>query len=112
MRAATLLSILPLAAAAPSVRSAPAPVIVPRGGNGIEGKYIIRMKPNSISTAIESSISAIQAEADYTYSRSFRGFAASLSPEELEKLQMDPNVSYPPPRRPLLGRLKPRRADD
>ena len=93
MRAATLLALVPMAAALPSVHRQ-APVLVPRGGNQIEGKYIVRMKSNSVSASVESAISSIAAEADYTYARGFTGFAASLTPEELEKLKNNPNVDY------------------
>jgi len=94
MRAATLLALLPFAAAAPSKRSSPAPVIAPRGASLIEGKYIVRMKSDAISTASESAISSIEADADYHYKQGFQGFAASLTPKEVEKMQNDPNVDF------------------
>lgn len=101
MRSATLLSLLPLAMAAPFTsnnmkRDRPAPVIIPRGGNHIDGKYIIRMKSDSATTAVESAISAIKADADYTYTLGFSGFAATLDDDELEKMQTDPNVRFYP----------------
>lgn len=85
-----------MALAAPSTvkRDAPAPVIAPRNAKLIEDKYIIKFKKDSISTAVSSAISAIAAEADYTYSKSFAGFAATLTKAELEKLQNDPSVDY------------------
>lgn len=98
MRSATLLALLPLAIAAPfqnAKRDRPAPVVVPRGGNAIDGKYIVRMKADAISASVESAISSIKADADYTYSTGFNGFAASIEAEELEKLRDDPNVSSP-----------------
>jgi subtilisin family serine protease len=95
MRAATLLALVPMAAAAPSARSAPAPVIVPRGGNAIEGKYIVRMKSDLISTnAVSAAVSTLSTKADYTYKRGFKGFAGTLTPEELTKLQNNPDVAY------------------
>ena len=94
MRASTLLSLIPMAAAAPSALTRRAPVVVPRGGNHIEGKYIVRMKADSISTAAESAISSIAADADYTYKRGFSGFAASLTPQELENLRDNESVDY------------------
>ncbi|KAF4122320.1 cerevisin [Geosmithia morbida] len=97
MRAATLLALLPFAVAAPSAsvaRSAPAPVVVPRGGKQIDGKYIIRMKPSSISTAVNSAIDSIKSAADYTYDIGFQGFAASLESSELELLRLNPYVDY------------------
>jgi subtilisin family serine protease len=94
MRAATLLALLPLAAAAPARRSSPAPIIRARDAQLVEGKYIVRMKSDSIQASVTSAISSIAADADYTYSKSFNGFAASLSESELKALQADPNVDY------------------
>lgn len=94
MRASTLLSLVPMVAAAPSALTRRAPVVVPRGGTHIEGKYIIRMKSDAISTAAESAISSISADADYTYKRGFSGFAASLTPQELENLRDNQSVDY------------------
>ncbi|KAI6779266.1 Cuticle-degrading protease-like protein [Emericellopsis cladophorae] len=94
MLVSTLLALLPMAAAAPSAVRGPAPVVVPRGGTHIEGKYIVRMKSNTVSTAVHSAISSIKADADYTYQRGFAGFAASLDDDELRALQNDPNVDY------------------
>jgi hypothetical protein len=92
MKTATLLALLPMAMAAPSKRSSPAPVIAPRGARLVDSQYIVRFKPNTISTAVESAISSIAADADYTYSTGFNGFAATLTPKELEGLQNDPMV--------------------
>lgn len=93
MRAATLLALLPLAIAAPSRRATPAPVVVPRNAQLVEGKYIIKMKTDTRIASVDSAIASIKADADYTYTHGFNGFAASLSAEELEKLRHDPNVS-------------------
>ncbi|KAG8410932.1 hypothetical protein J3458_016497 [Metarhizium acridum] len=93
MKASTLLAILPLAMAAPSKRSFPAPVLVPRDAQLVEGKYIVKMKEKAAFSAVSSAISSIAADADYTY-EAFNGFAAKLTDEELEKLRGDPNVDY------------------
>ncbi|XWW96256.1 hypothetical protein V2A60_004229 [Cordyceps javanica] len=94
MRSSTLLALLPLAFAAPATRSGSAPVLVPRGAKVIEGKYIVKMKDNVDAGARVSMISSIAADADHTYSSSFHGFSASLTPEELEKLKNDPSVEF------------------
>jgi hypothetical protein len=97
MRAATLLSLIPLAAAAPHMtakRDSPAPVLIPRGGNHIDGKYIVRMKKDVVGTAaVTSAISSIKADADYEYKTGFSGFAATLEAAELESLRNNPSVS-------------------
>lgn len=94
MRASTLLALLPLAMAAPSKRASPAPLVAPRGVQLVEGKFIVKMKSDSHIAAVDSAIASIQADADYTYSDAFNGFAASLTPEEIQTLQSDPNVDY------------------
>ncbi|KID95479.1 subtilisin-like protease PR1K, partial [Metarhizium majus ARSEF 297] len=93
MKGSTLLAILPLAMAAPAKRSFPAPVLVPRGAELIEGKYIIKMKAKAEVSAVSSAISSIAAEADYTYD-ALNGFVATLTPEELQTLTDDPNVDF------------------
>lgn len=95
MRAATLLALLPVAMAAPQAkRASPAPLIVPRGVELIEGKYIVKMKDDVVSAAVSSAVSKISSDADYTYSRKFNGFASSLSDKELADLRNDPNVDF------------------
>ncbi|KAK7408329.1 hypothetical protein QQX98_009531 [Neonectria punicea] len=94
MRTATFLALLPLALAAPSRRAEPAPVLRPRGVKLVDGKYIVKMNSGVNTASVSTAVSSIQADADYTYSTSFSGFAASLSGSELEKLQNDPNVEY------------------
>ncbi|UNI19515.1 hypothetical protein JDV02_005697 [Purpureocillium takamizusanense] len=94
MRASTLLALLPLACAAPSKRATPAPVLVPRNAQVIDGKYIVKFKGDAKSNAVSSAVSDITADADYTYSHSFHGFAASLSKSEVEKLQNNPDVEF------------------
>jgi subtilisin family serine protease len=95
MRISTLLALVPLAAAAPAPakRDSPAPVLIPRGGKLVENKYIIRMKTDSISTAVSSAISSIKADADFQYT-SFSGFAATLDADELKALQDNPMVDF------------------
>ncbi|KHN98377.1 subtilisin-like protease [Metarhizium album ARSEF 1941] len=94
MKVSTLLAALPVAMAAPAKRSFPAPVLVPRDAQLIEGKYIVKMKTDARLASVPSAISSIAADADHTYSQFFHGFAASLTADELAKLRSDPNVDY------------------
>jgi subtilisin family serine protease len=98
MRASTLLALLPLAMAAPSSinskRDSPAPLVVPRGADLIDGKYIVKFKEGTVSASVDSAISSIAASADYTYKARFNGFAASLTEEELKTLRDDPSVAF------------------
>ncbi|KAI5860521.1 peptidase S8/S53 domain-containing protein [Durotheca rogersii] len=95
MLSATLLALLPLALAAPSKRAQPAPILRPRGAQVIEGKYIIKMKAEADDASVQSSIQSFATNADFVYnSNKFRGFASSLSPEEVETLQNNDDVDY------------------
>lgn len=87
MRTATVLSLLPLALAAPSVHRAP--LVVPRG-TVVEGKYIVKMK-TGVDTAI--GIQSIAAKADRVFKR-LGAFAATLTEAEVELLQANPLVSF------------------
>ncbi|KAG5929952.1 hypothetical protein E4U42_003687 [Claviceps africana] len=80
--------------AAPSKRDSPAPLLVSRGSRTVAGKYIVKMKSEMSIQAMNAAISSIKAHADHTYSQSFNGFAASLSPDQLQKLRQDPDVDF------------------
>ncbi|KAK1985826.1 subtilase [Colletotrichum cereale] len=97
MHAATLLALLPLAAvAAPSKRAQPAPLIKPRGATLVAGKYIVRLKNEAKTSALQSVMSTFSADADHVYNfgNALRGFASSLNATEIEKLQNDPDVDF------------------
>ncbi|KAL7628531.1 Cuticle-degrading protease [Parahypoxylon ruwenzoriense] len=95
MRAATLLSLLPLAFAAPAKRAEPAPLIKPRGSKLVEGKYIVKLYENAAITALEDTMSVFKADADHVYNvQGFKGFASALTAEDLEKLQNHPDVEF------------------
>ncbi|KAI1393237.1 peptidase S8/S53 domain-containing protein [Hypoxylon trugodes] len=95
MRSAVAFALLPLALAAPSKRATPAPVIKPRGAQLVDGKYIVKMKDSTKSESIQSSIESVSSDADFVYnSNKFKGFASSLSAEELESLQHNDDVDY------------------
>ncbi|KAH9987999.1 peptidase S8/S53 domain-containing protein [Xylariaceae sp. FL0662B] len=96
MRTATLLSLLPLALAAPSAKRAqPTPIIRSRAAQLVDGKYIVKMKADAQAGSLESSIKAVASDADFVYnSNKFKGFASSLADDELQALRDDPNVDY------------------
>ncbi|KAG4218934.1 hypothetical protein PC116_g32586, partial [Phytophthora cactorum] len=93
MRTTTALAFLPLALAAPSKRASPAPVIKPRGAQLVDGKYIVKMKADAKPESIQTSIQSVASDADFVYnSNKFKGFASSLSEEELEALKNNADV--------------------
>ncbi|KAH7166916.1 peptidase S8/S53 domain-containing protein [Fusarium sp. MPI-SDFR-AT-0072] len=71
-----------------------APLLIPRGGEEAESKYIVVMKTNAVSKAVASTVAKIVSNADYTYSNLFNGFSASLTKSELKDLLTDPNVDF------------------
>ncbi|OAQ71883.1 subtilisin-like protease [Purpureocillium lilacinum] len=93
MRAATLLALFPFTFASPTKRSSPAPVLIPQNAKVIDGKYIVKMRSGE-NIAVSAAVKSITAHADYIYSHSFHGFAASLTKEEVEKLQNSPHVEF------------------
>ena len=95
MHSAALLALLPLALAAPSVRrEAPAPVHVPRGVELVEDSYIVKFKSTVGTASVNSAISSIAAKADFTYTKKFNGFAATLTKKEVDQLKNSKDVAY------------------
>ncbi|KAF6815906.1 serine protease precursor [Colletotrichum musicola] len=96
MHALTLLSLLPLAIAAPSRRSSPAPLIVPRGASLVADKYIVRLRSDAGEGALASAMSAFSADADHVYNfgAALRGFASTLNASEVDALRNDPDVDF------------------
>ncbi|VUC37039.1 unnamed protein product [Clonostachys rosea] len=87
MRSTTLLSLLPLALAAPATR---APLYTRE--EAIEGKYIVKVK-NGASASINSAIASIASNADHVY-KNLGGFSATLTAEEVETLRNNPDIEY------------------
>ncbi|ROT36137.1 cephalosporin C acetylhydrolase, partial [Sodiomyces alkalinus F11] len=100
MHYSTLLALLPAMAmasplAAQTKRDVPAPLLKPRGADILADKYIVKMKDGLRSSSIQSTISTYAAKADHVYKLShLRGFAGTLTAEELQTLRDDPNVEY------------------
>ncbi|RDA91822.1 putative subtilisin-like protease [Ophiocordyceps camponoti-saundersi (nom. inval.)] len=84
---------LPLVLAAPAQRTELAPVLVPRNAPPVEGMFIVRMKSAANGVSVASAISSIASDAHFTYSHAFSGFAASLKPDEVEKLRANPDAN-------------------
>ncbi|KAK1762166.1 serine protease precursor [Phialemonium atrogriseum] len=95
MHAATILSLLTLAAAAPSRRAESAPLIKPRGARLIEGRYIVKLKGDVQAASVHSAMHGRPANPDHVYNMGrFNGFASGLTAEQLEALRNDPSVEY------------------
>ncbi|RYP16985.1 hypothetical protein DL765_004827 [Monosporascus sp. GIB2] len=95
MHAALLLSLLPLALAAPAKRAAPAPLLKPRDAEQlIPNKYIVKFKEGTVSASVEDAVSILSAGADYNYGTVFRGFAGTMDDSALELLRAHPDVEF------------------
>ena len=94
MYAIALLSLLPLALAAPAPIAEPAPIIEPRGAAVIPGKYIVKLKEGVSEDALTATIGKLGSfKTDHVYKAgSFKGFASKLDAATLEVLQNDPRV--------------------
>ncbi|KXJ94874.1 peptidase S8/S53 domain-containing protein [Microdochium bolleyi] len=104
MRSAVLLSLLPLALAAP-VHDAAAPLIMARKPVGDGGKYIVRLKtpapaaaPSEFGIAavgaqISSCINSIVADAEERFDH-IGAFSARLDESDIASLRANPNVAY------------------
>ncbi|KAJ4295281.1 hypothetical protein N0V90_007292 [Kalmusia sp. IMI 367209] len=73
-----------------------APIITPRSGQVIPGKYIIKFKNNGFATtAVNGALNMLPKAPAHTYTlNSFKGFAAELSDDMVNKLASLPNVEY------------------
>lgn len=72
-----------------------APVVTPRSGQVIPGRYIVKFKDSDFTTlAINSVLALLPAAPAHTYNlNTFKGFAGELSDALVEKLAALPNVS-------------------
>ncbi|KAI1199055.1 proteinase T-like protein [Nemania serpens] len=97
MRFSVLLALMPLVLAAPSKRSSPAPLHIPRstGHNLIEGKYIVKLYDNVATDSLHRTMTTTAAEADHIYDvPGFKGFASALTAQEVENLKDHPDVEF------------------
>ena len=98
MRLSVLLALLPAVLGAPTKRSEPAPLLVPRGDANtlIADKYIVKFKDDSSLSILESAVSILSEAPEHVYENTIRGFSATLDAETLEALRDHPDVCVPP----------------
>lgn len=93
MRLSVLLSVLPLALAAPGVvkRESPAPLLAAES-NAIAGKYIVKLREGSPLAALESAMNLLSGKASNVYENVFKGFAGRMDNAVVEMLRNHPDV--------------------
>jgi subtilisin family serine protease len=90
MQLTLLLSLLPALAAA-----LPAPVLEPRAGTPIPGKYIVKLQNQNIQKFLETALSYLKKDPAHVYQfGNFGGFAAEMSDDIVKVLQNLPGVDY------------------
>lgn len=72
-----------------------APVVTPRSGQIIPGRYIVKFKDNDFTASVINSVLALLPAAPaHTYTlNTFKGFAGELSDELVKVISALPNVS-------------------
>ncbi|KAH8642023.1 subtilisin-like serine protease-like protein PR1A [Alternaria alternata] len=89
MKLSLLLALLPVALALP------APVIVPRAGSPIPGRYIVKMKNENLQALIDAALKVLKKDPVHVYKfAGFGGFTADMADDIVELLQNLPGVDY------------------
>ena len=88
MKLSVLLALLPLALAAP------APVIVPRAGSPIPGRFIVKMKNENLQQLVDTALKLLRKDPAHVYKfAGFGGFAADMADDIVELIRNLPGVS-------------------
>ena len=89
MKLSLLVSLLPVALALP------APVIVPRAGTPIPGRYIVKMKNQNLETLINNALRVLRKDPAHVYNfGGFGGFSAEMADDIVDLLRNLPGVDY------------------
>jgi len=89
MKLSVFLALLPLALAAP------APIILPRAGSPIPGKYIVKMKNENLQNLINTALKLLRKDPAHVYGfGNFGGFAAEMADDIVDLIRNLPGVDY------------------
>lgn len=93
-----LAALVPLALAAPITNEEAAPLLAPRAGVAIPGKYIVKFKNDAVEDIVQKALAFLQRDPDHVYSfGKWKGIAAEISDDIVELLRKLPGVSTMPP---------------
>jgi subtilisin family serine protease len=85
----------PLILPAPVALPTPAPLLPARQGSSVPGRFIVKMKNNSLASLINNALNLLDGEADHVYDfGDFSGFAAEMSDDVLDTICRLPGVEY------------------
>ncbi|KAL6712150.1 hypothetical protein ACN47E_000027 [Coniothyrium glycines] len=89
MKLSVLLALLPV------VLALPAPVIIPRAGLPIPGRYIVKLKNQNLENLINNALKLLKKDPAHVYKfGNFGGFAGDISDDIVEALRNLPGVEY------------------
>lgn len=74
-----------------------APLMVPEGGEPIEGRYIVVLDkdaPSMAMSSVQRTAASAGAKVEQTYSTALTGFSATMDDKAVDTLRDDPNVAY------------------
>lgn len=94
MRLSTLSATVLLAGSAAAASMQKRAPLITRDETGIDGKYIVMMKPASsakTTARVKSAAKSVDVEPDMVFDK-LGGFSATLSDKEVDNLRNDPNV--------------------
>ncbi|TWU76889.1 subtilisin-like serine protease [Metarhizium rileyi] len=97
MQLSALLTLLPAVLAVPATvgrRDEPAPLLTPAAESIVAGKYIVKLKDGVARISSDAVVSEFGSKADHVYEHTFKGFAGSLTEEELKALRDHPDVDF------------------
>jgi hypothetical protein len=84
----------------PAVLALPAPVIVPRAGSPIPGRYIVKMRNDNLEALINSALKLLRKDPAHVYKfGGFGGFSADMADDIVELLRNLPGVRFTNPSR-------------
>lgn len=87
MRFQLLLALLPLALGAP--------VITPRAGQVIPGKYIVKLKNDALQDIVDEALKLLTKDPDHVYGfGNYKGFAAEMADDIVELVSALPGVRF------------------
>lgn len=87
-----------LLALLPAVLALPAPVLIPRAGSPIPGKYIVKMKNGNLESLINNALKLLNKDPAHLYNfGGFGGFAAEMNDQVVQLLRNLPGVRFSPP---------------
>lgn len=97
MHLSSLLALASLALAVPAPVTKRAPVLQPRGGQIIPGKYIVKLQDDVADGTLDTVMSKLGSNrADHIYKGRFKGFASKIDAAVLDILRNIPEVSTRP----------------